>query len=127
MNQMILILVGLLSGITASMGLGGGFVLLVYLTLFTALPQKEAQLVNLIFFLPIAVLAIYLHLKHGMIDKSVLKKSILWGLLGVILGVWLSGFLQEELLSKLFGGLVLIVGVKEVFHKKGKIKSNIQS
>lgn len=120
MNHIVLMLAGFLSGLTASMGLGGGFVLLVYLTLFTSLPQKEAQLINLIFFLPIAFLSIFLHLKHRLIEKSVLKKAILWGLAGVVIGVLLSAFLKEELLSKLFGGLVLLVGLRELFHKKKK-------
>lgn len=127
MNRLLFLLVGLLSGITASMGLGGGFILLLSLTLFTALPQREAQLLNLLFFLPIALFSFLLHLKHGLIEKSVLKQSILWGLLGVIAGSILSGFCREEWLAKLFGGLVLLIGCKELFHrkkKKGKISTN---
>lgn len=120
MNTVLLLFAGLLSGITASMGLGGGFILLLYLTLFTSLPQREAQLMNLIFFLPIAILSVCLHLKHKLIEKSVLKKAIIWGLLGVIAGSILSSFLKEEWLSKLFGGLVLLMGIKELFHRKAK-------
>ena len=37
------ILVGILTGATASMGLGGGFILLVYLSVFTEIPQDIAQ------------------------------------------------------------------------------------
>ena len=38
-----LIPVGFLSGICASMGIGGGFVLMLYLTLFADFAQKDAQ------------------------------------------------------------------------------------
>jgi uncharacterized membrane protein YfcA len=127
MNHVILAVAGFLSGLTASMGLGGGFVLLVYLTLFTSLPQKEAQLINLVFFLPIALLSVFLHLKHHLIEKDVLKKAILWGLIGVIAGVLLSVWIKEELLSKLFGALVLLVGMRELFHKKKKQNSRNQT
>ena len=57
MGYLVVGVVSLLSGVTASMGLGGGFVLLIYLTAFANVPQMEAQLINLIFFLPIGALS----------------------------------------------------------------------
>ena len=45
------ILIGLLSGAAASMGLGGGFIFLIYLSAFTDTPQDIAQGANLLFFL----------------------------------------------------------------------------
>ena len=56
------ILVGMLTGATASMGLGGGFIQLVYLSVFTEIPQDIAQGINLLFFLPIALLSLVIHL-----------------------------------------------------------------
>lgn len=53
-DWIILSLVSALTGITASMGLGGGFILVIYLTVFKKMAQLEAQGVNLLFFLPIA-------------------------------------------------------------------------
>ena len=76
MDIVVLALAGLLSGICASMGLGGGFVLLVYLTLFTQLSQLDAQLTNLVFFLPIAVLSVILHLKNQLIEKRFCSKRL---------------------------------------------------
>ena len=118
MDIVVLALAGLLSGICASMGLGGGFVLLVYLTLFTQLSQLDAQLTNLVFFLPIAVLSVILHLKNPLIEKKVLLKAIVVGIIGVLIGGFLSGVIEEELLSKLFGGFILLIGLKELFHRK---------
>ena len=43
MNFIISSVVGLASGILASMGMGGGFILVVYLALFTDIAQKGAQ------------------------------------------------------------------------------------
>ena len=118
MDILILAAVGLLSGVCASMGLGGGFVLLVYLTLCTQLSQLESQFTNLLFFLPVAAISILLHLKNRLIETRILLRSILIGILGVLLGGWMSGWMEEELLTKLFGGFVLIIGLKELFHKK---------
>lgn len=118
MDILILAAVGLLSGVCASMGLGGGFVLLVYLTLCTQLSQLESQFTNLLFFLPVAAISILLHLKNRLIETRILLRSILIGILGVLLGGWMSGWMAEELLTKLFGGFVLMIGLKELFHKK---------
>lgn len=118
MNILWLCIAGFFSGVTASMGLGGGFILLIYLTFFAAIPQLESQLMNLIFFIPISILSIILHLRNHLIEKKVLLQSIIMGILGVILGSFLSAFVPEELLSKLFGGFILLVGIKELFHKK---------
>ena len=67
---MIQAVVGALSGVIASMGLGGGFVLLIWLTLHDGMPQREAQGVNLLFFLPIALISVIMHIRAGFIDKK---------------------------------------------------------
>ncbi len=112
--------VSLAAGISASMGLGGGFVLLVYLTATAGVPQLEAQWMNLIFFLPIGGLALWMHLKNRLVEKRVLLPAILCGLLGAALGCWLAGFLEGALLSKIFAGFLAAVGVKEVLQLGGK-------
>ena len=45
-----------LTGILAAMGVGGGMILIVYLTFFVGVPQLSAQGINLIYFIPIAIL-----------------------------------------------------------------------
>ena len=68
MNFIISSVVGLASGILASMGMGGGFILVVYLALFTDIAQKGAQGINLLFFMPITILAVFIHIKNKLID-----------------------------------------------------------
>ena len=55
------LLAGLLSGILGSMGLGGGGVLIIYLTLFTDTEQLTAQGINLLFFIPTAIIAVVIY------------------------------------------------------------------
>lgn len=110
-----------LSGAAGAMGLGGGSVLLIYLTLMESLPQMQAQGINLIFFLPCAAVALVFHMKAGLI-RGKLWLPILTGLLGAAAGVWLSGAIGDAMLRKIFAGLVLVIGVKEVFGREEKKK-----
>lgn len=114
--------IGFLTGIAASMGLGGGFILIIYLTIFADTDQITAQGINLVFFLPIALLSIIIHSKNKLIEW----KAIPWlcgaGLGGVILGSWLSGIIGGDFLQKMFAVLLVIVGFKETFHKKSEKK-----
>ncbi|MDE7100907.1 MAG: hypothetical protein K2O05_03535, partial [Anaeroplasmataceae bacterium] len=70
------LIVGLLAGVTASMGLGGGFILMIYLTTIAGIDQIDAQGINLIFFLPIALISIIMHIKNKLIDKKPLLPII---------------------------------------------------
>ena len=119
----ILSLVSALTGITASMGLGGGFILVIYLTVFKKMAQLEAQGVNLLFFLPIAAFSLIFHAKNHLIEKKALLPSILPEIAGVFLGVFLARAIGSDLLRKIFAGFVLLVGVREIFsafRKKNK-------
>ena len=98
---MIQAVVGALSGVIASMGLGGGFVLLIWLTLHDGMPQREAQGVNLLFFLPIALISVIMHIRAGFIDKKLVISLIPGGILGAVLGTVASSFIGNDLLRKI--------------------------
>ena len=122
-DWIILSLVSALTGITASMGLGGGFILVIYLTVFKKMAQLEAQGINLLFFLPIAAFSLIFHAKNHLIEKKALLPSILPEIAGVFLGVFFARAIGSDLLRKIFAGFVLLVGVREIFsalRKKNK-------
>ena len=112
------IIIGLLSGIAASMGLGGGFILLIYLSAFTDTSQAIAQGVNILFFLPIAFLSALLHLKNRLIDIKTIVKYSITGLIGAMAGSLLSVFLDTDILRKLFAIFLIIIGLHELFTNK---------
>ena len=112
------IIAGFLTGIAASMGLGGGFVLIIYLTVFAETAQMRAGGINLLFFLPIALIAMFIHTKNKLIEWKLIAPICIAGAFGVGIGMLLLGFLNEELLQKLFAGLLVFVGIRELFHKK---------
>ena len=97
--------------------MGGGTLLLVYMTVFAGLEQKLAQGINLLYFLPAAALALPSHIKNGYIEKSALLPAISAGLICAALGAWAATGLDSGLLRKLFGAFLLIIGIRELFRR----------
>lgn len=122
------VIVGFLTGILASMGLGGGFILVVWLTIFEDMPQRAAQGVNLLFFLPIAFISLIFHLKNHLVNKAMVKKTALGGLLGAVIGTYGAQLIDNGLLRKLFALFLLAFGLRELFAKKADnaVPSSIQ-
>ena len=111
---------GVLAGTAGSLGLGGGSVLLLYLTLMAGVEQLTAQGINLIFFLPVAVLALFLHRKNGYIEWKSAIPCALFGLAGAVAGSLVAGMLEAGILRKIFGGVLVLIGLRELFYKKKK-------
>ena len=82
----IIFLSSLIAGFVSSLGLGGGGILVLYLSLFLGMSQTQAGGINLIFFLPIAVVSILIHLKNKRIDYKLALKCAPFGIIGAIGG-----------------------------------------
>lgn len=108
------------SGILGAMGMGGGGILMIYFSLFTDIEQKTAQGINILFFLPSALIAVIIYIKKKMIDKKTAIPFAISGMAGSVGGALLSGLLSGELLTKLFGCLLLYIGIKELLPKSRK-------
>ena len=122
MKVFILLLGGFLSGAIGSLGVGGGGVLIVFLTFFLNFSRTDAAFMNLIFFIPIAFISIII--KQRQIDvKKALTFSIP-SLIGSALGVWLSGVIDTSILSKIFGVLLVFISIRTLFSKEKKVKTN---
>lgn len=113
-------LIGFLTGVMASMGLGGGFVLVVWLTLFANVQQRTAQGINVLFFLPIAFVSLIMHLKNGLVNKRLVKKLAVGGLLGAAVGTLVSQIIANELLRKLFALFLLAFGLRKLFARRAE-------
>ena len=119
-------IIGFATGILASMGLGGGFILVVWLTLFENVGQKAAQGINVLFFLPIAFIALLLHLKNHLVNKQLVKKMLLGGIIGAVIGTFGSNVIANDLLRKLFALFLIAFGLRELF-SSNKAADNQQS
>ena len=111
---------GLATGILSGFGIGGGTLLLIYMTSFAGLGQNLAQGINLLYFLPTAATALFYHKKNGYLKKEAARPAILCGLAGTALAAWLATALDVALLRKCFGVFLLFVGLHELFRKKAK-------
>lgn len=123
MNWIAATIISFLAAAVASMGIGGGAVLLLFLAVFGDTPLQTAQGMNLLIFLPVGLIALFFHKKSGLLE---LKKGIalgLWGIPGVLLGVWLSNHLDTGFISKCFAVFLFYLGLKSLFSKRKDEKS----
>lgn len=109
---------GIISGILASLGMGGGGVLIICLTLFTEIGQQQAQGINLIFFILPAIFSVIVYSRRNLIVWRIAIPFALLGICGAIIGSLLSMVIDGYWLSKIFGIMLLIIGLKELFAKK---------
>ena len=115
-----LLIIGFLSGIISGMGIGGGTILIPALSIFLGYNQHISQNFNLIYFIPTAIIALFTHSKNGNIEKKILWKIILFGLIGALIGSIVAINLNADILRKCFGGFLLIMGIYEIFKKQKK-------
>ena len=115
------LLAGLFSGIIGGMGMGGGAVLIIYLTLFTDTKQLTAQGINLIFFIPIAITAVAIYAFKKQIKWKLIIRVALWGLIGAVAGITVATAFGGEITSKIFGAILLVLGIKEFFTKEKRV------
>ena len=111
------LLAGAVTGILSGFGVGGGTLLLIYMTAFAGVPQTTAQGINLLYFLPAAATALPSHLKNGYVEKTAALPAIAAGLLGTALAAWLATALDVAVLHRCFGGFLLFIGAAELVRK----------
>ena len=111
---------GFLSGMIGAMGLGGGSVLILYLTLWAGLEQSQAQGINLAFFLPCAAVAVALHARKKQIDWTQWLRMAPLGVVGAIGGALLIRVLGGDALRRVFAAFLLIYGTAELLHVSPK-------
>ena len=113
-----IILIGFLSGIISAMGIGGGTILIPSLVLLIGLSQIEAQGINLIVFIPVAIIAIITHKKNGNIEFKYTKKIALSGIVSAIIASMVAVKIDPTHLRKYFSVFLLLMGFFEFFKKK---------
>ena len=116
------ILAGLVCGVLSGFGIGGGSLLMVWMTAVLSMEQKAAQGVNLLYFLPCAACALIFHIKNRQIIWPAVWPAAAAGAVCAVGGALLAQQADAETLRKLFGGFLILVGLSEVFLKGLKKK-----
>ena len=116
------ILIGAVLGTLAGLGVGGGSLLMLWLTAVLNMDHPEARTINLLFFLPCALIATLFRWRQGAVNIKAVLPAILAGCACAVLGTWLSSHIHLELLKKLFGWLLVITGIRELLYRPRKAR-----
>ena len=109
---------GILVAALAGLGVGGGGLLVIYLTMFKSVEQIEAQGLNLLFFITAGAASLIIHVKKRKLDYKKIILIIICGCIGAVGGSLLANYTDGALVKKIFGGFLIASGVIEFFWKK---------
>lgn len=115
---------GLVCGVFSGLGIGGGTLLMVWMTAVMGMEQRMAQGINLLYFLPTAVCALIFHIKNRLIRWRVVIPAAITGCLTAAGAALLATAIDASLLRKLFGGFLLLVGLNEIFGHHARDKKD---
>lgn len=117
------LLTGTVLGFLSGVGVGGGSLLILWLTLVLGMDPATARSVNLLFFLPAAAISCRFRRKQGTLNLRRVFPAICTGIAGAVLGTSLSARLDTGILKKAFGFLLILTGIRELLWKKKKAES----
>lgn len=113
------------AGLLGSMGMGGGGILVIFLSLCTNIPQANAQGINLLFFIPIALLSVIMYQRQKLIKWKIAIPFAVAGVCFSLLGAYVANSIDPVWLRRGFGILLLVMGIKELFSmEKSHIKKD---
>lgn len=115
----VMLVVGTLLGFLSGLGIGGGSLLILWLTMALHMEPLAARSINLLFFIPSALVACALRIKQGNLKIKPLLPAILAGCVSAAAFSWISTVLDVEVLKKLFGVVLLAAGLRELFYRSG--------
>lgn len=107
-------LVGVATGVLSGCGVGGGTLLVLYLTAVAGLEQYQAGGINLLYFITCAPPALFGHARKGLVEWRGVLWCLVLGIPAAIAAGAVAGQLDVGLLRRLFGVLLLYVGVQEL-------------
>lgn len=118
----VMITVGATLGFLSGIGVGGGSLLMLWLTLVLGMDHNTARNINLLFFLPSAAIATAFRWKQGALKLKKILPAVLAGCAGAAVFAWLSRHIDISLVKKLFGFLLLATGLRELFYRPRKAR-----
>ena len=114
--------VAILCGFLAGLGVGGGSLLLLWLTMVVGMEYADARIINLLFFLPSALVATLFHRKQGSVNLKKILPAIIFGCIAAGLFSFIGQRIDTALLKKMFGVLLLFTGIRELLYKPKESK-----
>ncbi len=114
-----LILIGLLAGFfSGTLGIGGSVIMIPLMLLWLNFSQHEAQGTSLaVLAVPVTLLAAYNYYQEGHVNWKYAAIIAITFIIGGYLGSKLAISINQTLLKKIFGGVLLLVAIKMIFGK----------
>lgn len=110
---LLLAAVGLLAGtLSASLGIGGGIVIVPALVVLASFGQLEAQGTSLAVIVPTAVIGTIVHLRADRVDRAVAVRVGIGGIVGGLIGARVALATDPEILQKLFAVMLVITALR---------------
>ncbi len=110
------VLAGLAGGVLGGMGMGGGTLLIPILTIFLDVPQRLAAWLNLVTFIPMSIIALIIHVKNKLVAKKRILPVLIPAVGSAIGASFLATAINMELLRKLFGGFLTLLGIASLIY-----------
>lgn len=126
---MIEILTGIIAGIIGGLGMGGGTVLILFLSLFLGIQQHISQATNVIFFVPTAIAALIISFKNKLINFKLAIPICIWGVIGAFIGGTISVKMNVTVLRKAFAIFLIMIAIYQAYslyneYRKDKKRHN---
>jgi hypothetical protein len=118
-NIVAYLLLGLAAGILSGLvGIGGGILIVPALVFLFGFSQQQAQGTTLALLVPpIGILAAWTYYKHGFVEIRVAAIIAAGFIVGSIFGARYATGISNDMLGKIFGLFLVLVGMKMIFGK----------
>lgn len=118
MQWLIDLMTASLLGFLAGIGTGGGSLLILWLTLVRGFSPEQTRTINLMFFIPSAIIATVINIRKKTIHLKKVLPAIIAGCIAAALTSFLGKNIDTEILRKMFGGLLIFAGLREITYKQ---------
>lgn len=120
-----LLIISTILGFLSGLGIGGGSLLILWLTMVLHMDHQAARMINLLFFIPSALVSCGLRIKEGNLTVKPLLPAMVAGCAAAAVFSHISTIVNVDILKKLFGLVLLAAGLRELFyHRKRKGSSD---
>ena len=91
--------------------MGGGTLLIPVLIIFFNIAQQQAQGINLLAFIPCAIVSLIIHIKNKLVNFKIGLPILFTGIIASVFASILAVNTNSKLLQIMFGVFLLVVGV----------------
>lgn len=116
------VFIGTVLGGLSGLGVGGGSLLMLWLTLVMGAQQEYARLMNLMFFIPCALAVSIFRWRQGKLSRKMTLCAVAAGCIGAVAGNFWRQHLDLELMRKIFGILFILCGIRELLYRPRKAR-----